>query len=114
MNKLIIDAANKNIFLMIIGNNNIYNITYENSKTNYEKIIILIDEFLGVKNLKIDIEGYEDRVLLSFLKNCKKQLYPKNIILEHASNHLWKYDLVKYLYNLVVLNITSSIDQKSF
>ena len=54
MNKLIIDAANKNIFLMIIGNDNIYNITYENSKTNYEKIIILIDEFLGVKNLKID------------------------------------------------------------
>ena len=36
MNKLIIDAANKSIFLMIISNNNIYNVSHENSKLNYE------------------------------------------------------------------------------
>ncbi len=54
MNKLVIDAANKNIFLMIISNDDIYNISYENSKTNYEKLIILIDDFLKSKNLKID------------------------------------------------------------
>tara|TARA_B100001057_G_scaffold15192_1_gene14391 strand:+ start:1399 stop:1785 length:387 start_codon:yes stop_codon:yes gene_type:complete len=54
MIKFIIDAADKSIFLMIISNNNIYNITHENSKTNYEKLIILIDEFLNSKNLKID------------------------------------------------------------
>jgi len=54
MNKLIIDAANENIFFMIISNNNIYNICHENSKTNYEKLIILINEFLNSKNLKIN------------------------------------------------------------
>ena len=36
MNKLVIDAANKNIFLVIISNDNIYNVRHENSKTNYE------------------------------------------------------------------------------
>jgi len=53
MNKLIIDAANDKIFLMIIINDNIYNISHENSKTNYEKLIILINDFLNSKNLKL-------------------------------------------------------------
>ena len=54
MNKLVIDAANKNIFLTIISSNDIYNVSHENSKTNYEKLIILIDNFLKSKNLKIN------------------------------------------------------------
>ena len=54
MNKLIIDAANENIFFMIINNDDIYNVCYDNSKTNYEKLMILINEFLNSKNLKIN------------------------------------------------------------
>ena len=54
MNKLIIDATNKSIFFMIISNGNIYNISHENSKTNYEKLIDLINNFLNSKNLKIN------------------------------------------------------------
>ena len=53
MNKLIIDAANKSIFLMIISDGSIYNISHENSKTNYEKLIVLVNDFLNTKNLKI-------------------------------------------------------------
>jgi tRNA threonylcarbamoyladenosine biosynthesis protein TsaB len=53
MNKLIIDAANEKIFLMIITNNNIYNITHENTKINYEKLTIIINNFLNIKSLKI-------------------------------------------------------------
>ena len=53
MNKLIIDAVKDNIFLMIIGNNNTYSVTYENSKNNYEKLIILINDFLKSKNYKM-------------------------------------------------------------
>ena len=53
MNKLIIDAANDNIFLMIIKNNDIYNISHENSKTNYEKLITLINDFLKSKSLNL-------------------------------------------------------------
>tara|TARA_B100001063_G_C16666182_1_gene503734 strand:- start:123 stop:581 length:459 start_codon:yes stop_codon:yes gene_type:complete len=53
MNKLIIDAANKEIFLMIISSDKVYNICFENSKINYEKLMILIINFLNSKNLKI-------------------------------------------------------------
>ena len=35
MNKLIIDATNKSIFLMIITNDSTYNVTHENSKTPF-------------------------------------------------------------------------------
>ena len=54
MNKLIIDAANENIFLMIISKDLIYNVTHENSKTNYDKLINLINDFLHSKNLKLN------------------------------------------------------------
>jgi len=53
MIKLIIDAAKENIFLMIIRDNDIYSITHENSKTNYEKLMILINRFLDSNDLKI-------------------------------------------------------------
>ena len=54
MNKLIIDAAKDKIFLMIIFKDIIYNITHENNKDNFEKIMILINNFLISKNVKID------------------------------------------------------------
>ena len=47
MNKLIIDAAGENIFFVLINNKDIYNITHSNSKTNYEKLTILINEFIN-------------------------------------------------------------------
>ena len=53
MNKLIIDVANEKIFLMVITNLSIYNITHENTKSNYEKLTIIIDDFLLSKNLRI-------------------------------------------------------------
>tara|TARA_A100001234_G_scaffold213203_1_gene215523 strand:- start:97 stop:534 length:438 start_codon:yes stop_codon:yes gene_type:complete len=54
MNNLIIDAANEKIFLMLIMNKNIYSVSHENSKTNYEKLIMLINDFLLDYNIKID------------------------------------------------------------
>jgi tRNA A37 threonylcarbamoyladenosine modification protein TsaB len=53
MNKLIIDIANEKFFLMIITNSSIYNITHENTKINYEKLTVIINDFLVSKNLKI-------------------------------------------------------------
>ena len=51
MIKLIIDAARDEIFLMIIDKSNNYSITHENTKNNYEKLTILINEFLDKKKL---------------------------------------------------------------
>ena len=53
MNKLIIDVANEKIFLMIITNDDIYNITKENTKINYEKLALIINNFLNSNNLEI-------------------------------------------------------------
>tara|TARA_B110000444_G_C18469653_1_gene424091 strand:- start:179 stop:610 length:432 start_codon:yes stop_codon:yes gene_type:complete len=53
MNKLIIDAANENIFLMIISDSNVYNVSHQNSKTNYEKLMVLINNFIDSKSIKI-------------------------------------------------------------
>jgi len=53
MNKLIIDVANEKIFLMIITNGSIYNITHDNTKINYEKLTVIINDFLLSKHLKI-------------------------------------------------------------
>ena len=53
MNKLIIDATKDKIFLMIINNNSNYSITYENNKINYEKLTLLINEFLNKKKLDL-------------------------------------------------------------
>ena len=54
MNKIIIDATSESIFLVLINNSNIYNISHKNSKTNYEKLMLLIEDLLGSKNLKIN------------------------------------------------------------
>ena len=53
MNTLIIDAATDKVFLMIIKSKNIYSMSFDNSKTNYEKLIIFIEDFLNSKKLKI-------------------------------------------------------------
>ena len=54
MNKLVIDIVNEDIFLMIISKNNIYSISHKNSKTNYEQLVVLLNEFLTSKNFKIE------------------------------------------------------------
>ena len=63
MTKLIIDVANEKIFLMFINEDNIHKAEHENSKINYEKLSILINEFLEKhkKNLDNISEIYVNR-----------------------------------------------------
>ncbi len=53
MTKLIIDATTEKIFFMILDRQNSYNISYENSKSNYEKLVELIINFLKSKDLDL-------------------------------------------------------------
>ena len=53
MNKLVIDVASEKIFLMIITKDDIYNITKENTKNNYEKLTLIVKNFLSSNNLKL-------------------------------------------------------------
>ena len=54
MNKLIIDVTGENFFLMVITNNDIYNITKENTKINYEKLTLIISDFLNSHKMNLN------------------------------------------------------------
>ena len=54
MNSLIIDATKDKIFLIIIRSKIVYSVSHENSKTNYESLTILINNFLKINSLKIE------------------------------------------------------------
>ena len=53
MNKLIIDVVGEKILLMLITSNDIYNITEENTKFNYEKLTLIINDFLNSHKLSL-------------------------------------------------------------
>ena len=54
-----------------------------------------------ITNLKIDIEGYEDRALKPFFDKASKKLYPKNIIIEYTSQDNWQdKEFIDYLLKL--------------
>ena len=57
MNNLIIDAARDEIALTFMVNANVYTCSYENSKINFEKLMILINEFL--KNNKSSLDDID-------------------------------------------------------
>ena len=57
MNNLIIDATRDKIFLTFIVNENIYTCSHENSKINFEKLMILINEFLTKSKISLDDIG---------------------------------------------------------
>ncbi len=57
MNNLIIDAAGDKIFFTFIVRENIYTCTHENSKINFEKLMILINEFLKNNKSSLDDIG---------------------------------------------------------
>ena len=48
------DIANEKIFLMIITKDDIYNITKENTKINYEKLTLILNDFLNLNSLKLE------------------------------------------------------------
>ena len=74
--------------------------------------IIEVNKISHITNLKIDIEGYEDKALLPFFKGASKELYPKNIIIEHSMNGMW---IVHYLtsigYKIFYINRANAILQ---
>jgi FkbM family methyltransferase len=45
-----------------------------------------------VDALKIDVEGYEDRVLIEFFRNSPQTLWPTAVVIEHLSRSQWRDD----------------------
>ena len=53
MKNLIIDATGSKILLIIINDKNIYTSSHENSKSNFDKITILINDFLKKYKIRL-------------------------------------------------------------
>ena len=55
MNNLVIDAISEKIFLTLISDKNVYTCCHENSKNNFEKLIILKNKFLDKNKSSFNI-----------------------------------------------------------
>jgi FkbM family methyltransferase len=47
-----------------------------------------------VDGLKIDVEGFEDRVLTGFFEQAPASLWPGAVVIEHLSRHEWQQDCI--------------------
>lgn len=47
-----------------------------------------------VDALKIDVEGFEDRVLTGFFKQAPSSLWPRAVVIEHLSRNEWLDDCI--------------------
>jgi len=114
MNKLIIDAADKVIFLMLIINNKTYSITHNNSKINYEQLIILINDFLNSNNLEvIDIKKiYVNRGPGSFagIRNSLSIVKAFNIV-NYIEYYCYSFDDFKDEKDLKYANVPYLCDK---
>jgi FkbM family methyltransferase len=48
----------------------------------------------GVSALKIDVEGYEDRVLVPFFGSAPRGLWPRRVVIEHLQRRDWRQDCI--------------------
>lgn len=47
-----------------------------------------------VDTLKIDVEGFEDRVLTVFFARAPQTLWPRGVVIEHLSRKEWRQDCI--------------------
>jgi FkbM family methyltransferase len=57
--------------------------------------ILAVNQIASIDALKIDVEGYEDRVLVPFFRDAPKSLWPKAIAIEHLERAEWQNDCIK-------------------
>ncbi|MFB9266237.1 FkbM family methyltransferase [Bradyrhizobium erythrophlei] len=49
--------------------------------------------------LKIDVEGFEDRVLTGFFREAPEALWPRAVVIEHLSKDEWLDDCIADMYS---------------
>lgn len=47
-----------------------------------------------VDSLKIDVEGFEDRVLIGFFRDAPQSQWPRAVVIEHLSQNEWQQDCI--------------------
>lgn len=51
-------------------------------------------DVMQVDSLKIDVEGFEDRVLIGFFRDAPPSLWPRAVVIEHLSQNEWREDCI--------------------
>jgi len=70
--------------------------TAEAIKVPSLRLTRILDE-AGVANvdaLKIDVEGFEDRVLIGFFRDAVPARWPRAVVIEHLSQNEWQRDCI--------------------
>ena len=57
--------------------------------------ILVVNQITSVDALKIDVEGYEDRVLAPFFRDAPRSLWPKAVAIEHLERNEWQNDCIE-------------------
>ncbi|MEW6766804.1 MAG: FkbM family methyltransferase [Pseudomonadota bacterium] len=65
-------------------------------KVPAKKLLTVLNEngIASIDALKIDVEGYEDRVLVPFFRDAPKSLWPKAVAIEHLERKEWQSDCI--------------------
>ncbi len=50
-----------------------------------------------ISALKIDVEGYEDRILCAFFREAPRALWPRAIVMEYVHSDCWNEDAIEVL-----------------
>jgi len=111
------ETAKKKLFISgNIGGGSIHEIV---NGRGFEVDMLTIDKFCEEQSIdrglaiKIDVEGYEDRVIMPVFENLPETKWPNLVILEHNLKELWQQDCLDFMlqhgYELVYSDRSDSI-----
>jgi FkbM family methyltransferase len=108
--------------LFVAGNIGGGSVHKKNGGREIEIDMMTINEFYKEESIdhrtviKIDVEGYEDRVIMPLFENIERNLWPILVIVEHIGRHLWQRDCIEFMlqhgYELVHADKSDSILQR--
>ncbi len=52
---------------------------------------------IHIDAIKIDVEGFEDRVLVPFFESAPESLWPRIVIIEHIMPDIWQTNCIDLL-----------------
>jgi FkbM family methyltransferase len=86
-----------------IGHTSVLKEGTSNPKISVDVDVVPLVEILAAQNidkidlLKIDIEGFEDQVLMPFFHTADKPLWPRHLLIETAHHAIWQDDVADWM-----------------